>query len=348
MKIKSFNNLNILDFDKFNKKESNNNEENNNIPSSIANQTELDNNSNNIAEANNFINNNYNLNIEKDNKEKEDFLKFLNKDIERLEKIRNNNSIQEGKEDESYIYEIDNFINLMKEKRNTSDNNRIKDINFPNKSNSSHKILSNFENDKYYLNYKKINNNITNNYMNDIGSFNKIKLPINKSSRLQNLLNDIKNKNKFKSDIFNNIDDNTNQNIENNSSENYFNNINNNEEEINEKENDKNNKYKNMKDLKLFDETMFRKIKERNFDNKNHYRKEFKFKDNETNKNYSHIYLDKVKEDLINISSPKILDRNDINIKKIPQSKLIYSNSSNDFALEIMPANDMNSLFKKK
>ena len=44
-------------------------------------------------------------------------------------------------------------------------------------------------------NNKNTNYNINNNFINDISHYNKIKLPINKSSRLQNLLSDIKNKN---------------------------------------------------------------------------------------------------------------------------------------------------------
>ena len=234
----------------------------------------------------------------------------------------------------------------MKEKRKSTDNTKIKDLlNF----NLNNDLFSqkNFSN---YKNYKNINNNYNSNYMNDLNSFNKIKLNINKSSRLQNLLSDLKkdkNKDKFKIDKFNNInnEDNNSQNIGDISS-NIFNDINNNN--LNEEENLSNNENNNNKDLKLFDETMFRKIKERNFNDKNNYRKEFKLKDYETNKNHSHIYLDKVKEDLMNISSPKILERNEINKLRMPLTKLVYSNSTYDLDTEIMPANNMNSLFKKK
>ena len=92
---------------------------------------------------------------------------------------------------------------------------------------------------------------------------------------------------------------------------------------------------------------MFKKIKERNFNSKS--RKELIFKDSGRNKNLSNIYLDKVKEDLMDIRIPKNIERIEINNRnRIPSGKLIYSNSTNDFDIEIMPANNMDSLFKKQ
>ena len=50
-----------------------------------------------------------------------------------MEKIRNSNNIN-AKEDESYLYEIDNFINIMREKRKSVNNNiLLNDINYINK-----------------------------------------------------------------------------------------------------------------------------------------------------------------------------------------------------------------------
>jgi len=288
---------------------------------------------------NNYVNNTVN-NIEKErqinNKEKEEFLKVINQDIERLEKIRNNNMPQETKEEDSYMYEIDNFINLMKEKRKSTESNAIKEL-MDNRDEYNSQQKYNFYEIKKNLN---VNNDYSN--INDISSDNKVKLNINKSSRLQTLLNNLKKEKiseKFKYDIFNNSNDYNKENV----GEISYNEKNNeNEEEVNDID--------GRKKDKLFDETMFRKIKERNFNNKTNYRKEFQLKDYGTNKNHSHVYLDKVKEDLMNISSTKIMNINELNKKRIPMSRLVYSNAnanSNDIDIEIMPANNMSSLYKK-
>ena len=199
---------------------------------------------------------------------------------------------------------------------------------------------------KYNFYEIKKNLNANNDYsnINDISSDNnKVKLNINKSSRLQALLNNLKKekiKDKFKYDMFNNNDDYNKENMG-EISYNIYN------EKNNEIE-DENNDIDGRKKDKLFDETMFRKIKERNFNNKNNYRKEFQLKDYGTNKNHSHVYLDKVKEDLMNISSTKIMSKNELNQKRIPMSRLVYSNANNnDNDIEIMPANNMSSLYKK-
>ena len=304
--------------------------------------TDISNNDNNDNYINNnYINNTVN-NIEKErqmnNKEKEEFLKVINQDIERLEKIRNNNIPQETKEEDSYMYEIDNFINLMKEKRKSTESNAIKEL-MDNKDEYNSQLKYNFYEIKKNLN---VNNDYSN--INDISSDNnKVKLNINKSSRLQTLLNNLKKekiKDKFKYDMFNNNDDYNKENMG-EISYNIYN------EKNNEIE-DENNDIDGRKKDKLFDETMFRKIKERNFNNKNNYRKEFQLKDYGTNKNHSHVYLDKVKEDLMNISSTKIMSKNELNQKRIPMSRLVYSNANNnDNDIEIMPANNMSSLYKK-
>lgn len=65
-----------------------------------------------------------------------------------------------------------------------------------------------------------------------------------------------------------------------------------------------------------YDEKMFRRIKERNFYNKKNYRKEFQLKAYGTNNNHSDVYLDKVKEDIMNIRSNKIMKKNKLNKKK--------------------------------
>ena len=68
-------------------------------------------------------------------------MRIINKDIERLEKIRNNNNMMNNisKENESYIYEIDNFINLMREKRRSINNDiKINDISYNNKNNQDY------------------------------------------------------------------------------------------------------------------------------------------------------------------------------------------------------------------
>ena len=291
------------------------------------------------------------LNYEKNNKEKEDFMRIINKDIERLEKIRNNNYIMNNtsKENESYIYEIDNFINLMREKRRSINNNiKINEISY--KDNQDYIPPKNIlELKKIYKNLNNINNidiNIDTNYNNIIQriNYNKMKLPISKSTSLQSLLNEIKKEKTYNINI-NNININNENKIINN---NFF------TEKINKEINDSFDKKEESKlnednnnDFKLFDETKFKRIKETNLRKRNKIRNEFKFKDYETNKNLSHIYLDKVKEDiLMNISATKISNKNEIknrrNIKKI--------NLTNNAEIEmddseIMPANNMKSLY---
>lgn len=330
-----FNEENINELNSINKI---NNITNNNINANT--NIDISNNENNDNYSNNnYINNTVN-NIEKEssinNKEKEEFIKVINQDIERLEKIRNNNIGQETKEEDSYIYEIDNFINLMKEKRKSTEANAIKELMYNRDEYNSQQKYN------FYEIKKNLNANNDYNNINDI-SDNKVKLNINKSSRLQTLLNNLKKEkinDKFKYDIFNNSNDYNKENMG-EISYNIFN------EKYNEIE-DENNGNDRGKIDKLFDETMFRKIKERNFNNKNNYRKEFQLKDYGTNKNHSHVYLDKVKEDLMNISATKIMNKNELNKKRIPVSRLVYSNANNnDIDIEIMPANNMSSLYKK-
>ena len=292
------------------------------------------------------------INYEKINKEKEDFMRIINKDIERLEKIRNNNNMMNNgsKENESYIYEIDNFINLMREKRRSVNNDiKINDISY--KNNQDYIPPKNIlELKKIYKNLNNKNNiyiNIDTNYNNNIiqrKNYNKMKLPISKSTSLQSLLNEIKKEKTYNINI-NNININNENKIINN---NFF------TEKINKEINDSFDKKEesklnddNKNDFKLFDETKFKKIKEANLRKRNKIRNEFKFKDYENNKNLSHIYLDKVKEDiLMNISATKISNKNEIknkmNIKKINflNNPDIEMNDS-----EIMPANNMKSLY---
>ena len=294
------------------------------------------------------------LNFEKNNKEKEDFMRIINKDIERLEKIRNNNNMMNNisKENESYIYEIDNFINLMREKRRSINNDiKINDISYNNKNNQDYippknilelkKIYKNLNNkNNLYIN---IDTNCNNNLIQRI-NYNKMKLPISKSTSLQSLLNEIKKEKTYNINI-NNININNENKIINN---NFF------TEKINKEINDSFDKKEESKlnednnnDFKLFDETKFKRIKETNLRKRNKIRNEFKFKDYETNKNLSHIYLDKVKEDiLMNISATKISNKNEFknkwNIKKIN-----FTNNP-DIEMddsEIMPANNMKSLY---
>jgi hypothetical protein len=330
-----FNDDNTNDINSINKI---NNITNNNINVN----TDISNNDNNDNYTNNNYINNTENNMDKErkinNKEKEEFLKVINQDIERLEKIRNNNLPQETKEEDSYMYEIDNFINLMKEKRKSTESNAIKEL-LDNKDEYNSQQKYNFYDIKKNLN---VNNDYSN--INDISSDNKLKLNINKSSRLQTLLNNLKKEkisDKFKYDMNNNSNDYNKENMGEISYNNLY------YEKNNEIE-DENNDVDRGKRDKLFDETMFRKIKERNFNNKNNYRKEFQLKDYGSNKNHSHIYLDKVKEDLMNISSTKIMNKNELNQKRIPMSRFVYSNANNnDIDIEIMPANNMSSLYKK-
>ena len=300
------------------------------------NQKGLENNNNEII--NNKNNDDGLINTEKE--EKQEFLKLINKNIERLEKIRNNN-MQGVKEDESYIYDINNFINVMKEKRKTASNNKI----YENKE----EIYTSQQNSRDKNNYRNFNNIINNfntkiEYNNDINNINKIQLNINKSSRLQTLLNDIKkekNKEKFQLNSFI-------ENQEENISGNFFNEKITNEINMNDKTKINNISTNNeiLKDIKLFDEAMLKKIKERNFNNKS--RKQLLLIDSGNNKNIQNTYLDKVKEDLMNIRIPKNLGKNEVNNRnRLISGKLIYSNSTNDFDIEIMPANNMNSLYKK-
>ena len=339
---------------------SNTNENNNIVNISDSNNKEKDEDNNNDEINTEMMNNNINtpnkinyFNFETNNKEKEDYINIFNQDIERLEKIRNNNN-QEAKEEDSYLNEIDNFISLIREKRKSINiNNNVNDIfdtNYKNKENyiPPKNIL---ELKKIYnnLSYKNNNNNIntikdSNNNNNIIQkiNYNKMKLPISKSTSLQSLLNNLKKERNY----------NYNTNTEYYTNNFFTEKIN---KEINESNNSEedNNQFEsnNENDFKLFDETLFKKIKDNNLRKKNKFRNEFKFKDYETNKNLSHLYLDKVKEDLLmNISANKILNKNDINIKNWNIKKIVYSNPNNNEIddSEIMPANNMKSLYINK
>ena len=273
-----------------------------------------------------------------DSIEKQDFLRIMSKDIERLEKIRNNNGKiikNETKEKEGYIYEIDNFINIIREKRKSINNDInniiINEINYKNNSTEIN-LESNYNNIIQKINY------------------NKMKLPIYKSTTLQSLLNEIKKEKTYNINI-NNININNENKIINN---NFF------TEKINKESNDSLNKNEteeiiynedNQKNnLKLFDETKFKKIKETNLRKRNKFRSEFKFKDYETNNNLNHVYLDKVKEDiLMNISATKAVNQNELK-NKFYSKRFKYLNSNNNIDIddsEIMPANNMKSLYSK-
>ena len=211
------------------------------------------------------------------------------------------------------------------------------------------KIYKNLKN-KNNINIQIENNNNYNNIIQRI-NYNKMKLPISKSSSLQSLLNEIKKEKTYNINI-NNININNENKIINN---NFFtekinkeinDSINNNNKEEEFKYNEENQKNQ----FKLFDETKFKKIKETNLRKRNKFRNEFKFKVYETNKNLSHIYLDKVKEDiLMNISATKILNKNEIK-SRLNNKKILYLNNTNiemDDS-EIMPANNMKSLYYNK
>ena len=293
-------------------------------------------------------------NYEKNYKEREDFINVINKDIERLEKIRNSNNIN-AKEDESYLYEIDNFINIMREKRKSVNNNiLLNDINYINKKDyippknilELKKIYKNLNKNNLNIN-TDTNYNIANNSILNRINYNKMKLPISKSSSLQSLLNEIKKDKTYNINI-NNININNDNKIINN---NFF------TEKINKEINDsinnnisKESDENSKNDFKLFDETKFRKIKETNLRKRNKFRSDFKFNDYQKNKNMSHIYLDRVKEDLLmNISEIKSVNKNDAknkwNIKKynyLNNTEIDLNNS------EIMPANSMKSLYFNK
>ena len=174
-----------------------------------------------------------------------------------------------------------------------------------------------------------------------------MKLQISKSSSLQSLLNEIKKDKTYNINI-NNININNDNKIINN---NFF------TEKINKEINDsinnnisKESDENSKNDFKLFDETKFRKIKETNLRKRNKFRSDFKFNDYQKNKNISHIYLDRVKEDLLmNISEIKSVNKNDAknkwNIKKynyLNNTEIDLNNS------EIMPANSMKSLYFNK
>ena len=287
-------------------------------------------------------------------KEREDFINVINKDIERLEKIRNSNNIN-AKEDESYLYEIDNFINIMREKRKSVNNNiLLNDINYINKKDyippknilELKKIYKNLNKNNLNINTDTNYNIVNNSILNRI-NYNKMKLPISKSSSLQSLLNEIKKDKTYNINI-NNININNDNKIVNN---NFF------TEKINKEINDsinnnisKESDENSKNDFKLFDETKFRKIKETNLRKRNKFRSDFKFNDYQKNKNISHIYLDRVKEDLLmNISEIKSVNKNDAknkwNIKKynyLNNTEIDLNNS------EIMPANSMKSLYFNK
>ena len=191
--------------------------------------------------------------------------------------------------------------------------------------------------------YINIDTNYNNNLIQRI-NYNKMKLPISKSTSLQSLLNEIKKEKTYNINI-NNININNENKIINN---NFF------TEKINKEINDSSDKKEESKlnednnnDFKLFDETKFKRIKETNLRKRNKIRNEFKFKDYETNKNLSHIYLDKVKEDiLMNISATKISNKNEFK-NKWNNKKINFTNNPEiemDDS-EIMPANNMKSLY---
>ena len=356
-------NNNILNISKSNNKEKEGNV-NNNEMININNNLMMNNddfNFNKLSDMNNLnsdLNQSPNetsyFNYEKNNKEKEDFMRIINKDIERLEKIRNNNNMinNEIKENESIIDEIDNFINLMRAKRKSNINNIIiNDISYKNNQDyiPPKNILELKRIYKNLNNKNNININLDTNYNNIIQrlNYNKVRLPISKSSSLQSLLNEIKKEKTYNINI-NNININNENKIINN---NFF------TEKINKEINDSFNKNiqeeteDNKKDdFKLFDETKFKKIKETNLRKRKKFRNEFKFKDCETKKNLSHIYLDRVKEDiLMNISTTKVLNKNDIknkwNIKKLTYTNNTDIDTDNS---EIMPANNIKSLYNNK
>ena len=307
-------------------------------------------NNNIISDINNISPNKMNyFNYEINNKEKEDYINIINQDIERLEKIRNNNNnIKEIKEEDSYFKEIDNFINIIKEKRKSFSNNNI---NYNNIIDINNKTKEDYISPKNILELKRIYNNL--NYNNNLNNnniiiqkinYNKIKLPISKSTSLQSLLNGLKKENNRNYNIIN-----TENNFFTEKINKEINESNNNSEEINSNEYDPSKE----KDFKLFDETLFKKIKDNNLRKKNKFRNEFKFKDNEINKNLNHLYLNKVKEDLLmNINYNKLSNKNEINNHNNWNiKKMIYSNTNNNNLdlddSEIMPANNMKSLYIK-
>ena len=345
---------NILNISKSNKKEeekvSDNNEDFNlNKLSDIKNINSEFNEMVETPDETNYENN------ERNYKEREDFFKVINRDIERLEKIRNSNNIN-VKDDESYLYEIDNFINLIREKRKSVNNNNIllNDINDINKKDyippknilELKKIYKNLNKNNLNINTDSNYNNINNNIILNRINYSKMKLPISKSSSLQSLLNEIKKDKTYNINI-NNININNDNKIINN---NFF------TEKINKEINDsinnnisKESEENPKNDFKLFDETKFRKIKETNLRKRNKFRNEFKFKDFQTNKNMSHMYLDKVKEDLLmNFSEIKYVNneaKNKWNMKKLSYLNNTEIDIDNS---EIMPANNMKSLYFNK
>ena len=352
---------NIVNISKSNNKEKEgdiNNKEIINIKNNIFMNND-DFNFNKLSDINsNIINSDINDSIEK-----QDFLRIMSKDIERLEKIRNNNGKiikNETKEKEGYIYEIDNFINIIREKRKSINNDInniiINEINYKNNNNNDYIPPKNIlELNKIYKNLNNKNSteiNLESNYNNIIQkiNYNKMKLPIYKSTTLQSLLNEIKKEKTYNINI-NNININNENKIINN---NFF------TEKINKESNDSLNKNEteeiiynedNQKNnLKLFDETKFKKIKETNLRKRNKFRSEFKFKDYETNNNLNHVYLDKVKEDiLMNISANKVINQNELK-NKFYSKRFKYLNSNNNIDIddsEIMPANNMKSLYSK-
>ena len=319
---------------------------------------------NKLSDTNNNINSDIN-----ESPERQDFISIMNKDIERLERIRNNNINNElikneTKENKGYIYEIDNFINLIREKRKSINNNInnnnnliINEINYKTNNNDYIPPKNILELNKIYKDLNNRNNtdiNLESNYNNNILqkiNYNKMKLPIYKSTTLQSLLNEIKKEKTYNINI-NNININNENKIINN---NFF------TEKINRETSDSLNKNDSEQgicledneksDLKLFDETKFKKIKETNLRKRNKFRSEFKFKDYETNNNLSnHIYLDKVKEDILsNISTTKANNQNEIKNRFIFK-KFNYLNNVNNINIdiddsEIMPANNMKSLY---
>ena len=159
--------------------------------------------------------------IKKNDKDKNYYSLMLNKDIERLNKLKQ--SSQRGKQ-ANYFYEIDDFIENIKKQRDNRNNeyqnltkenrdkliklqNQKKDLKlFQNQINSA----LNYNQNKISFHSTKNSNNIQNNniYFNNInGNKNKNNYKVKMSSRMQGLLNKLE-----KEKISNNIEKNENSN----------------------------------------------------------------------------------------------------------------------------------------
>ena len=156
--------------------------------------------------------------IKKNDKDKNYYSLMLNKDIERLNKLKQ--SSQRGKQ-ANYFYEIDDFIENIKKQRDNRNNeyqnltkenrdkliklqNQKKDLKlFQNQINSA----LNYNQNKISFHSTKNSNNIQNNiYFNNInGNKNKNNYKVKMSSRMQGLLNKLE-----KEKISNNIEKNEN------------------------------------------------------------------------------------------------------------------------------------------